>query len=188
MKHLVAGLGNVGHEYANTRHNIGFDIADALAKGAGATFGEDRHAHRCTIKHKGRVLVLIKPTTYMNLSGKAVRYWLEKEKIPLEKLLVLVDDLAIPFGALRLRLKGGAGGHNGLTDIENVLGSSVYARLRFGIGDEFRKGAQIDHVLSKWSLEEIEKLKERISVATDIVKSFTTIGAARTMSRFNNNP
>lgn len=186
MKFLVVGLGNIGEEYANTRHNIGFDIVDALAQSAGASFFEDRLAYRATVKHKGRTLVLIKPTTYMNLSGKAVRYWLEKEKVPLDKLLVLVDDLAIPFGALRLRAKGGAGGHNGLTDIEQVLGRSDYARLRFGIGAEFSKGAQVKHVLSKWAQEEQAQLKERIAVSMDIIRAFSTIGMARTMSQFNN--
>ena len=186
MKYLVAGLGNIGEEYANTRHNIGFDVVDEMAAVKGVGFSEERHAFRAVIKHKGRVLVLIKPSTYMNLSGKAVRYWLEKEKIPIENLIVVVDDLALPFGSLRLREKGGAGGHNGLADIENILGSSKYARLRIGIGDGFRKGAQIEHVLSKWSLEESKELASRIELADDIIRSFTTIGLARTMSQYNN--
>lgn len=186
MKYLVAGLGNIGGEYANTRHNIGFDVLNGMAAIKGVEFSEERHAFRTVIKHKGRVLVLIKPSTYMNISGKAVRYWLEKEKIPIENLIVVVDDLALPFGALRLREKGGAGGHNGLTDIENTLGSSKYARLRFGIGDDFRKGGQVEHVLSKWGPEESKELNERITMAGEIIGSFTTIGLSRTMSQYNN--
>ena len=186
MKYLVAGLGNIGDEYTNTRHNIGFDVVDEIAAEKHVGFSEERHAFRAVIKHKGRVLVLIKPSTYMNLSGKAVRYWLEKEKIPIENLIVIVDDLALPFGALRLREKGGAGGHNGLADIEQTLGSNKYARLRFGIGDEFRKGSQVEHVLSRWGSEESKELVDRISQAGEVVRSFATIGLSRTMSQYNN--
>lgn len=186
MKFLVVGLGNIGAEYAHTRHNIGFDIVDALAQSAGASFVEARLADRAEVKYRGRTLVLIKPTTYMNLSGKAVRYWLEKENVPMERLLVLVDDLALPFGALRLRGKGGAGGHNGLIDIEQRLNRSDYARLRFGIGADFSRGAQVKHVLSRWDQAESEQLPQRVVAAQDVIKAFCTIGLARTMSKYNN--
>ena len=186
MKYLVVGLGNIGEEYTNTRHNIGFDVLDEMAAVKGVSFSEERHAFRAIVKHKGRILVLIKPSTYMNLSGKAVRYWLEKEKTPIENLIVVVDDLALPFGSLRLREKGGAGGHNGLTDIENTLGTGKYARLRFGIGDDFRKGSQVEHVLSKWSAEESKELVDRIAQAGETIRSFATIGLSRTMSQYNN--
>ena len=185
MKYLIVGLGNIGDEYAFTRHNIGFDILDAFAKASNICFQDGRYAFSCEAKYKGRTLVLIKPTTYMNLSGKAVNYWLQKERIPLENLLVLVDDLAIPFGTLRLRPKGGDGGHNGLKNIQETLMTQNYARLRFGIGDQFYKGQQVDYVLSKWSKEESAKLTERFEIAGEIIKSFVTTGLERTMTAYN---
>ena len=186
MKFLVVGLGNIGEEYEHTRHNIGFDVLEILAEKKGVDFSLERHAERAVVKHKGRVLVLIKPTTYMNLSGKAARYWLEKEGIPKENLIVIVDDLALPFGVLRLRAKGGAGGHNGLTNIEQTIGGGNYARLRFGIGADFKRGSQVDHVLSKWSEEEIELLSDRIGQAIEIIEAFVTIGVSSAMSQYNN--
>src|SRR5690554_5536427 len=150
MKYLIVGLGNPGSEYENTRHNIGFKVVEALAKETGESFSTARHAKLALTKFKGRTLILIQPTTYMNLSGKAVQYYMQTEKIPLEKVLVIVDDLAIPFGKLRMKLKGSAGGHNGLKDIEAVLKTANYPRLRFGVGSEFQKGRQVDFVLGEW--------------------------------------
>ncbi|MBR5029472.1 MAG: aminoacyl-tRNA hydrolase, partial [Bacteroidales bacterium] len=147
MKYLIVGLGNIGAEYEGSRHNSGFMVADRLAKDLGCSFELSRHAYRAEAKYKGRTLVIIKPTTYMNLSCKAVKYWMTTEKIQIENVLVIVDDLALPVGTLRLKGKGGAGGHNGLTDIEQCLGTQDYARLRVGIGDNFSRGKQIDYVL-----------------------------------------
>ena len=186
MKYLVAGLGNVGDEYVSTRHNIGFEIADAFAKATGATFSTDRLAFRTEIKHKGRTIVVIKPTTFMNLSGKAINYWLQQEKISIENLLVLTDDLALPFGVVRLRAKGSAGGHNGLKSISEVLMSDNFARARFGVGSDFGKGRQVEYVLGKWSGEEQSLLSERINFVIEMIKSFTTVGVAMTMNTFNN--
>ena len=186
MKFLVAGLGNIGEDYAHTRHNIGFDVVNELAANKEQVFSQEKYAERAVTKHKGRTLVLIKPTTYMNLSGKAVRYWLEKDKVRLENLIVIVDDIALPFGVLRLRAQGGAGGHNGLTDIEQTLNTSSYARLRFGIGADFQRGAQVDHVLSRWNQEEEEVLQDKILQACDMILSFAAVGVVRTMSEFNN--
>ncbi len=186
MKFLIAGLGNIGSEYNNTRHNIGFKVLDSLISGSSISFDLDRHAHVAHFKFKGRTLVLIKPTTYMNLSGKAIAYWMQKEKIPQENLLVITDDIALPFGTLRLRAKGSDGGHNGLKNIIEVLGNQQYARLRFGVGNEFAKGKQVDYVLSEWEADEERLLPERIEKSCEIVKSFATIGLARTMSSFNN--
>lgn len=193
-KFLIACLGNIGPEYENTRHNIGFKVADALAlelsKEEGADtkklFQPDRLADVCHTKYKGKQLVIIKPTTFMNLSGKAVNYWLQAEKITVHSLLVITDDLALPFGTLRVRKKGSDGGHNGLSDIINTLKSSEFARLRFGIGNEFAKGKQVDYVLGEWSAEEEKQLPERIEKSAQIVKSFVSIGIDRTMSDFNN--
>lgn len=185
MKYLIAGLGNIGSDYERTRHNIGFDTLDELANSSGVSFSSGRYADQCDLKFKGRTLVLIKPTTYMNLSGKAVHYWLQKEKIPLDRLLVITDDLALPFGTLRLKTKGSDGGHNGLKHIQQILGTQDYARLRFGIGSEFSKGQQVNYVLSNWSEAEAEELPALIKRSTEIVKSFVTIGAARTMNEFN---
>lgn len=186
MKYLIVGLGNIGDEYSHTRHNIGFDVLDALAEASNICFNDNRYAFYAECKHKGRLLCLIKPTTYMNLSGRAVNYWLQKEKITVDNMLVIVDDLAIPSGAIRLRAKGSDGGHNGLKNINEILGHNNYARLRFGIGNEFHKGQQIDFVLSKWTNDEMKTLKPRIELATDIIKSFVTIGLERTMSAYNN--
>ena len=183
MKYLIVGLGNPGEEYKNTRHNIGFKVLDGLS--SGTFFVPDKYGDLSSIKFKGRTLFLLKPTTFMNLSGKAVNYWLQKEKIPLEKLLIVTDDLALPFATLRLRAKGSDGGHNGLKSINEVLGSSKYARLKFGIGNEFAKGKQVNHVLGEWSETEQEKLEKRILLATEIIKNFTVAGVARTMSDYN---
>lgn len=185
MKFLIFGLGNPGAEYENTRHNIGFKVLDFLAKEAGTFFVPDRHAEVATIKHKGRTLILVKPNTYMNLSGKAVNYWMSKEKVNEDRILVVTDDLALPFGTLRMRAKGSDGGHNGLKDINQLLGNSKYPRLRFGIGAEFGRGQQVNYVLSPWSDDENNALAERLEMAANMVKSFAAIGIAQTMSNFN---
>ncbi len=186
MKYLIVGLGNPGTEYEETRHNIGFEVADALlAEKEEATFRPERYAAVGRIKYRGRILVVIKPSTYMNLSGKAVKYWMEKEKIPLDKILIIVDDLALKTGELRLRTKGSSGGHNGLEDIIQRLGTSRFHRLRIGIGNDFPKGQQVDFVLGKWSPEEREILQKRIPLAVDAVKSFVFAGAAKTATLFN---
>jgi PTH1 family peptidyl-tRNA hydrolase len=186
LKFLIVGLGNVGAEYAHTRHNIGFDIADALAKSAGAFFSLDRHAFKCEYRFKGKTVVVIKPTTYMNLSGKAVNYWLQAEKISIENLFVVTDDIALSFGTIRVRTKGSDGGHNGLVSIIESLDTINFPRLRFGIGNEFPKGAQVDYVLSTWTNEEEKVLPGRMEKATDVIKSFISIGVAQTMNLFNN--
>lgn len=169
MKYLIVGLGNPGGKYADTRHNIGFDVLDALIEDSESSFETERYADRAEIKFKGRKLVLIKPNTFMNLSGKAVHFWLQKEKIPMSNLLVISDDLALPFGTLRLKGKGSAGGHNGLKDIEAVLKTVNYSRLRFGIGSDYARGKQADFVLGPWSLEEQNDLSERITQSTKFV-------------------
>ena len=184
-KFLIVGLGNIGDEYAETRHNIGFKILDYLAQEHSIKFTSGRLADMAELKHKGKTLILIKPTTYMNLSGKAIAYWLQDLKIPKENLLVIVDDLAIPFGSLRLRTKGSAAGHNGLKNIELLLNGQEYSRLRFGIGNEFGKGQQIDFVLSNFSQEEFKQLPAIMDKAEEMVYSFCTIGAERTMNFFN---
>jgi PTH1 family peptidyl-tRNA hydrolase len=186
LKYLVVGLGNVGVKYLNTRHNIGFKVADALAERSATSFSEDRYGVISSIKHRGRNLIVLKPNTFMNLSGKAVNYWLQKEKIPLERLLVVTDDLALPYGKQRLRMKGSDGGHNGLKDTNAILGRQDYARLRIGIGDEFHKGGQIDYVLGEWSMPEEKTLEDRIDVAVDTCLSFCSIGGPQTMTAFNN--
>ena len=185
MKYLIAGLGNIGDEYAHTRHNIGFDIVDELARLNEVPFKQDRLAYTATVKVKGRTLVLIKPTTYMNLSGKAVNYWLQAEKIQKENLLVVTDDIALPVGTIRIRMKGNDGGHNGLSDIIQTLNTSEFARLRFGAGNNFAKGRQVEYVLGKWSDEEKQIIPERIKLAIDAIISFATIGPSRTMTFFN---
>jgi peptidyl-tRNA hydrolase, PTH1 family len=185
MKYLIVGLGNPGAEYENTRHNIGFIVADKLAGTAGAVFSSGRYASVTSFRLKGRAITLLKPTTYMNLSGNAVRYWMQSENIPLENILVITDDLALPFGKLRLRGSGSAGGHNGLTHIEQTLGTQQYARLRFGIGNEFLRGKQVDYVLGTWSDEENKTLAEQINLAVDVVHSFVLTGLAQTMNQFN---
>jgi peptidyl-tRNA hydrolase, PTH1 family len=186
MKYLIAGLGNPGAEYHGTRHNIGFEVLDALAGASNISFKADRYADVATLKHKGKTVILIKPSTYMNLSGKALRYWVDKEKIPLEHILVVTDDLALPFGTLRMRGKGSDGGHNGLKSIQELLQSTNYARLRFGIGSEFSKGHQVNYVLGKWDENESAKIKERVSRTGEMVLSFCAAGLANTMNQFNN--
>lgn len=184
MKYLIVGLGNIGAEYHYTRHNIGFEVMDALAKVFDVPFKTEKLGDVAEFKFKGRLFVLLKPSTYMNLSGKAVNYWLQKKKIDQDKLLVIVDDLNIPFGKLRLRGKGSDGGHNGIKDINETIGSK-YARLRFGIGNEFGQGKQVNFVLGKWSEEENKTLPALIETATEAIKSFATAGLANTMSEYN---
>ena len=185
MKYLIAGLGNPGKEYENTRHNIGFKILDALADASNIVFSDERHGWVAEYKYKGRTFILLKPTTFMNLSGKAVNYWLQKENIPLENLLVVVDDLALPLGSLRLRAKGSDAGHNGLKNITQVLGSQDYARLRFGIGDNFGQGQQVDYVLGEWNKQEKLEIPALTDTSIEIIKSFATIGVAQTMTFYN---
>ena len=185
MKYLIAGLGNIGPEYKNTRHNIGFQILDALAEASNISFNDKRYGFVAEYNYKARSFILLKPSTYMNLSGRAVNYWLQKEKIDIKNLLVVVDDIALPFGTLRVRAKGGAGGHNGLENINQVLGRNDYARLRFGIGDSFHKGYQVDYVLGEWTKDEQKELPFKIDDAIEIIKSFGTIGVERTMNFHN---
>ncbi len=186
MKYLVVGLGNIGSEYAHTRHNIGFDILDALSGASNISFKDKRYGFVAEYKYKARTYWLLKPSTYVNLSGNAVRYWLNKLKLTTEQMLVVVDDIALPYGTLRLRAKGGDAGHNGLAHINTILGSSNYARLRFGVGNDFHPGQQVDYVLGKWEGEEAKKLPERMEMAGDIIKSFGAIGLQRTMNEYNN--
>lgn len=186
MKYLIAGLGNVGAQYAETRHNIGFKVADALSGASAISFSTEKLGDVARLKHKGRTLIVLKPSTYMNLSGKAINYWMQQEKIPLERILVVTDDIALPFGKQRLRAKGSDGGHNGLKNITEVLGTNEYARLRIGIGDGFSKGMQVDYVLGQWTEEERKTLDSRIDTATETIKSFVTLGPALTMTHFNN--
>ena len=186
MKYLIAGLGNPGEKYENTRHNVGFKVLDVLASELNGKFQSKKLADVAEVKFKGRTLVLIKPTTYMNLSGKAVNYYLQAEKIPLENLLVITDDLALPFGKLRMKGKGSDGGHNGLKDIQATLNSQLYARLRFGVGSEFNKGQQVDYVLGGWAPEEAKLLEERLKIAGEFIKGFSTIGLEMTMTNWNN--
>jgi PTH1 family peptidyl-tRNA hydrolase len=185
-KFLIVGLGNIGDEYKDTRHNIGFMILDAIAKKNELKFRTDRLADIAELKFKGKMLLLVKPSTYMNLSGKAVNYWLQAEKIPKENLLVITDDIALPMGTLRMKGKGSDGGHNGLKNIQEVLTTSEYARLRFGVGNEFQKGRQVDYVLGKWNSEEEKILIPRIEMAIEMIQAFATIGVQRAMSAFNN--
>ncbi len=185
MKYLVVGLGNIGSEYENTRHNIGFKILDALAKASNIFFESNKLGDTATLKFKGRTFILVKPSTYMNLSGKAVNYYLQKEKIKQENLLVITDDIALPFGTIRLKGKGSDGGHNGLKDIIKVLGNSNYARLRFGVGSDFVQGKQINHVLGEFAPEEQSELPERLEKSCNAIKAFGTIGLSRTMNEFN---
>ena len=185
MKYLIVGLGNMGADYDNTRHNIGFDVVDALAKEFDVKFKNDSLGDLAEFKHKGRTFILLKPSTYMNLSGKAVRAWLTKKKIEKKNLLVIVDDMNLDLGVLRLRGKGSDGGHNGLKSIDQMTGGNNYARIRFGIGNDFGKGQQVDFVLGTWDSEEQSKLPEIIKRATDGVKKFGTIGLAHTMTELN---
>jgi PTH1 family peptidyl-tRNA hydrolase len=185
MKYLIVGLGNIGPEYADTRHNIGFMILDELAKQAGVKFSSMRLAYYTEMPYKGRTLHLIKPTTYMNLSGKALNHWMKELKIPVENVLVLVDDIALPLGTLRLKPKGSAAGHNGLKHIEATLGNNDYARLRFGVSDNYPKGRQVDYVLSGFDADEQPELPALIERSIEIIKSFATIGTELTMTKFN---
>jgi len=192
MKYLIVGLGNPGKEYEQTRHNIGYMALDKFVESLNIDnkdkryeFSVERHAYMTEVKVKGRTLILIKPTTFMNLSGKAVRYWLDKEKIPIENLLIIVDDLALPLGTIRLRMGGSDGGHNGLKDIIAALGHNKFNRLRFGIGNNFAKGRQIDFVLGKIEGEDWNVVDNKLDMCCDIIKSFATIGMDRTMNLFN---
>ena len=184
-KYLIVGLGNIGEKYTNTRHNIGFKILDHLAKKEQLTFETKKLGDLTTYKFKGRTFILLKPSTYMNLSGKSVLYWLTKEKIPVENLLIITDDLNLPFGSIRLKMKGSDGGHNGLKDIQDKLNTTNYNRFRFGISDEFNKGRQVDYVLSNWNDEEIQKLPERLDLSMELIKSFGTAGITNTMNSYN---
>jgi PTH1 family peptidyl-tRNA hydrolase len=186
MKYLILGLGNPGDRYSETRHNIGFKVVDALAKELGSTFVQGKYGEMAEAKFKGRTLLLLKPNTFMNLSGKALNYWIQAAKIPLENILIITDDLALPFGKLRMKGKGSDGGHNGLKSIQSSLNTSIYARLRFGVGNDFLKGQQVDYVLGEWSEDEKKTLDERILTATEFVKGFSTIGLNLTMTQWNN--
>ena len=186
MKYLIVGLGNIGEEYRNTRHNIGFNVLDALAKASNLVFTDGRYGATATLSLKGRQLILLKPSTYMNLSGNAVRYWMQKENIPLENVLIVVDDLALPFGTLRLKGKGSDAGHNGLKNIQQLLGTQEYSRLRFGIGSDFPRGGQINYVLGKFPPEELQEMPEKIKRAVEIIKSFCLAGVQNTMNQYNN--
>ena len=188
MNYLVVGLGNIGAEYANTRHNMGFMVLDAWAQASNILFETGRYGSTATISFKGRKFTLLKPSTYMNLSGKAVRYWMNELKIPLENLIVISDDLNIPFGTLRMRKNGSAGGHNGLTNINELLGTQNYARIRVGIGNEFGRGQQVDYVLGKLNEEEMEQMKEVSKRVIDGVKAWATIGPDRAMNVVNTRP
>lgn len=184
-KFLIVGLGNIGEKYANTRHNIGFKILDYLANSEEATFETQKLGDITSVKLKGRTLILLKPNTYMNLSGKAIKYWLEKENIPLENLLVITDDLNLAFGTLRLKTKGSDGGHNGLKDTQDKLQTTSYNRFRFGISDSFSKGKQIDYVLGEWSADENMQLEERLKISAELIKSFALAGVNITMNQYN---
>lgn len=184
-KFLIVGLGNIGEKYNNTRHNIGFKVLDHLADASSISFETVKLGDTSTLKIKGRTLILLKPSTYMNLSGKAVKYWLEKEKIPLENLLVVTDDLNLPFGTLRLKTKGSDGGHNGLKDIQDKLQTTKYNRFRFGISDTFSKGRQVDYVLGQWNEDETTKLDERLKTSAELITSFVLAGVSNTMNQFN---
>jgi len=182
LKYLVAGLGNIGKEYDNTRHNIGFMILDALASASNIVFEDRRYGFVTEYKFKGRTFILLRPTTYVNMSGRAVNYWLKKEDIPLSNLLVVCDDLALPFGTIRLKAKGSDGGHNGLRNIIEVLGTHEFPRLRFGISDNFNKGYQVEYVLGKWTTEEQKRLPQLIETAIGVIQNFGTLGVERTMN------
>ena len=184
-KFLIVGLGNIGADYENTRHNIGFTILDFFAEKEGLNFETQKLGDICSYKFKGRTFIFLKPSTYMNLSGKAVMYWMAKEKVPIENLLIITDDLNLPFGSIRLKGKGSDGGHNGLKDIQLQLNTNKYPRFRFGIGAEFGKGKQVNYVLGKWDDEETSKLKERLEKSHEIIKSFGMAGLNETMSQFN---
>lgn len=185
MKYLIVGLGNIGEEYKDTRHNIGFTILDAFADASNVVFTDKRYGSVCNVRLKGREFILLKPSTYMNLSGYAVDYWMKKEKIPGENLLVIADDIALPQGSFRMRPKGGAGGHNGLLHISTILGTTEYARIRIGIGNGFRKGSQVNFVLGKYTSEEKKFMEKKIPVVIEMIKSFGFAGTELTMTAFN---
>ena len=185
MKYLIVGLGNIGPEYDMTRHNIGFDMADYFVMKHGGSFKLERLAFKAAVKWKGKSFIVIKPTTYMNLSGKALKYWMEKESIALENVLVLVDDLALPVEATRLRAGGAAAGHNGLKNIQLLLGTEQYARLRFGVGSDFKKGQQIPFVLGRWPAAELPIVKDKIALSADIIESFASQGISQAMTQYN---
>lgn len=186
MKYLIVGLGNIGSEYENTRHNIGFMVLDKMAELSEKTYTHGRHAYTCELRYKGRILHLVKPTTFMNLSGKAVHYWMKQLNIPIENVLIISDDLDIPFGALRMKPKGGGGSHNGLNDIIEILGRNDFPRLRFGIGSDFPRGRQVEYVLGNFSDEEQKLLPERLEMSIKMIQSFCTAGVGNTMTSFNN--
>ena len=184
-KYLIVGLGNIGDKYKDTRHNIGFKILNDLVKNEEVSFHTEKLGDIAKFRFKGRTFILLKPSTFMNLSGKAVKYWMTKEKIPIENVLIICDDLNIPFESLRLKPKGSAGGHNGLTDINKVLNTQQYSRLRFGVGNTFSKGRQVDYVLGKWSDDELKIIPNKLEKIREIIKSFGLIGIAKTMNAFN---
>ena len=186
MKYLIVGLGNIGNEYLNTRHNIGFKVLDAFVEASNTSFSTQRYGDIAQVIVKNKVLVLLKPSTYMNLSGEAVRYWMNKENIPLENILIIVDDIALPFGAIRIKGKGSDGGHNGLKSIANLVNTQGYARLRFGIGNDFPKGAQVDYVLGNFSEEQVKAMPERLKVAVDAIKAFCLSGLTFAMNNYSN--
>ena len=187
MKYLIVGLGNIGDEYENTRHNIGFWILDALARASNISFSEKRYGAIAEMKYAGKIFILLKPNTFMNLSGRSVQYWMQKEKIELEKVLIVVDDLALPLGKVRMRLNGGDAGHNGLKSIHQILGSQEYRRLRFGIGSDFPRGGQVDHVLGRWDRAEEEIVDAKMELCIEFIKAFATVGADRAMTLYNKN-
>lgn len=184
-KFLIVGLGNIGNEYANTRHNIGFKVLDYIVKEKSISFETGKLGDIATVKYKGKIIIFLKPSTYMNLSGKAVKYWMDKEKIPLENILIVTDDLNLPFETIRLKGKGSHGGHNGLKDIQEKLATINYARLRFGVGNNFSKGKQVDYVLGEWSNEEELIVNEKLRITSEVIKSFVLTGLANTMNNFN---
>lgn len=185
-KYMIIGLGNIGPEYAETRHNIGFKVLDAFVRQTEANFETAKLGDVAKVSLKGRSLLCLKPSTYMNRSGKALAYWMEKEKIPLEQVLVITDDINLPFGTIRVKTKGSDGGHNGLKDIQHHLGSTAYTRFRFGVGADFSKGRQVDYVLGQWNETEAELLPERLQKSTEVIKSFVLAGIQRTMNQYNN--
>lgn len=185
MKYLIAGLGNIGDDYKDTRHNIGFMVLDAWAQASNIVFEDRRYGFVANARYRGRTFILLKPSTFMNLSGNAINYWLKKEKIPVENLLVIVDDISLPSGSIRIRPGGGDGGHNGLAHINSTLGHSDYARIRFGIGNDFPPGGQVEYVLGKLTREEVELVKPRLELAIEMIKSFGFAGLELTMTRYN---
>lgn len=186
MKYLIVGLGNIGSEYAETRHNIGFMVLDAFAEASNISFTTERYGDVAHMRLKNKQLVLLKPSTYMNLSGNAVRYWQQKENIALENILVIVDDIALPLGAIRIKTRGSDAGHNGLKNIAQMLGTEAYARLKFGIGNDFPRGCQVDYVLGRFPAEQHAELVERIKIAGDAIREYVLAGPQSAMCKFNN--